>query len=106
LQSWNCRASQNTLISSDTLAPCFPMYSANYDWGTIGNPKFERRQFTEMKKSCESYCFSALNHIVGFCYKDAMRRLKSFNLTTSHSLGRVGTLKSMYSFPTCFMNFE
>jgi MoaA/NifB/PqqE/SkfB family radical SAM enzyme len=73
LQSWNCRAGQNTLIirTDGTLAPCFPMYSASYDWGTIENPKFETRQLTEMKKSCEPHCFSTLNHIVGFCYNDA-----------------------------------
>ena len=73
LQSWNCRAGQNTLIirTDGTLAPCFPMYSASYDWGTIENPKFETRQLSEMKKSCEPHCFSTLNHIVGFCYNDA-----------------------------------
>jgi MoaA/NifB/PqqE/SkfB family radical SAM enzyme len=73
LQSWNCRAGQNTLIirTDGTLAPCFPMYSANYDWGTIENPKFETTQLKEMKKSCEPHCFSTLNHIVGFCYNDA-----------------------------------
>jgi hypothetical protein len=73
LQSWNCRAGQNTLIirTDGTLAPCFPMYSANYDWGTIENQKFEMRQLREMKKSCEPHCFSTLNHIVGFCYNDA-----------------------------------
>jgi hypothetical protein len=47
------------------------MYSANYDWGTIENEKFDMRQLTEMKKSCEPHCFSTLNHIVGFCYNDA-----------------------------------
>jgi len=73
LQSWNCRAGQNTLIirTDGTLAPCFPMYSANYDWGTIENPKFETHQLNEMKKSCQPHCFSTLNHIVGFCYNDA-----------------------------------
>jgi MoaA/NifB/PqqE/SkfB family radical SAM enzyme len=73
LQSWNCRAGQNTLIirTDGTLAPCFPMYSANYDWGTIETPKFETAQLREMKKSCEPHCFSTLNHIVGFCYNDA-----------------------------------
>ena len=43
-----------------TLAPCFPMYSATYDWGTIGNHKFEVKQLDEMKKSCEPSCFSTL----------------------------------------------
>ncbi len=37
-----------------TLAPCFPMYSATYDWGTIGNHKFEVPQLNEMKKACQT----------------------------------------------------
>ncbi len=73
IQDWNCRAGQNTLIirTDGTLAPCFPMYSANYDWGTIEDPKFEMGQLKEMKKACQPHCFSTLNHIVGFCYNDA-----------------------------------
>lgn len=73
LQDWNCRAGQNTVIirTDGTLAPCFPMYSANYDWGTIENPKFEAQSLKEMKRSCQPHCFSTLNHIVGFCYNDA-----------------------------------
>jgi len=73
LQDWNCRAGQNTVIirTDGTLAPCFPMYSAHYDWGTIENPKFELQSLKEMKKSCQPHCFSTLNHIVGFCYNDA-----------------------------------
>lgn len=33
LQEWNCRAGQNTLIirTDGSLAPCFPMYTANHD---------------------------------------------------------------------------
>ncbi|MGH9359836.1 MAG: radical SAM protein, partial [Terriglobia bacterium] len=35
---WNCRAGQNNVIIrvDGTLAPCFPMYSATYDWGVTG----------------------------------------------------------------------
>jgi len=73
VQDWNCRAGQNTVIirTDGTLAPCFPMYSAHYDWGTIENPRFELQPLNEMKKSCQPHCFSTLNHIVGFCYNDA-----------------------------------
>ncbi len=72
IQDWNCRAGQNTLIirTDGTLAPCFPMYSANYDWGTIENEKFEMGPLKVMKKACQPHCFSTLNHIVGFCYND------------------------------------
>src|SRR5499427_9071372 len=44
-EPWNCRAGQNTLIIrvDGTLAPCFPMYSAAHDWGTVGAQKFERQ---------------------------------------------------------------
>lgn len=71
-EPWNCRAGQNTLIIrvDGTLAPCFPMYSATHDWGTVGAHKFERTQLTDMKATCEPNCFSTLNHIVGWCYND------------------------------------
>ena len=73
LEDWNCRAGHNSLIIrvDGTLAPCFPMYSAHYDWGTIENHKFESGQLKEMKKSCQPHCFSTLNHILAFCYNDA-----------------------------------
>jgi MoaA/NifB/PqqE/SkfB family radical SAM enzyme len=73
LEDWNCRAGHNALIIrvDGTLAPCFPMYSAHYDWGTIENQKFESGQLKEMKKSCQPHCFSTLNHILAFCYNDA-----------------------------------
>jgi len=72
LLEWNCRAGQNTLIvrTDGTLAPCFPLYSATYDWGTIERPSFEAHQLAEMKESCQPHCFSTLNHIVAFCYND------------------------------------
>ncbi len=72
LEDWNCRAGHNSLIVrvDGTLAPCFPMYSAGYDWGTIENHKFESKQLKEMKKECQKNCFSTLNHILAFCYND------------------------------------
>jgi MoaA/NifB/PqqE/SkfB family radical SAM enzyme len=72
LEDWNCRAGHNSLIVrvDGTLAPCFPMYSAGYDWGTIENHKFETKQLKEMKKECQKSCFSTLNHILAFCYND------------------------------------
>jgi len=72
LEHWGCRAGQNTLIIrvDGTLAPCFPLYSAKYDWGTVGDHKFENHQLGEMKKSCETECFSTLNHIVSYCYNE------------------------------------
>jgi len=72
VEPWNCRAGQNSLIIrvDGTLAPCFPMYSATHDWGTIENHKFEVPQLNEMKESCQTHCFSTLNHNLGFCYND------------------------------------
>ncbi len=72
LEDWNCRAGQNSLIIrvDGTLAPCFPMYSAGYDWGTIENHKFDTKQLKEMKHECQKSCFSTLNHILAFCYND------------------------------------
>ena len=46
------------------------MYSATHDWGVIGEPRFERAQLAEMKKTCERHCYSTLNHIVGYGYND------------------------------------
>jgi MoaA/NifB/PqqE/SkfB family radical SAM enzyme len=71
-EPWGCKAGINTLIvrTDGTLAPCFPMYSASYDWGTAGNPKFDRHQLATMKKECELHCFSTLNHIVSYVYKN------------------------------------
>ncbi len=73
VKPWNCRAGQNSMIIrvDGTLAPCFPMYSATYDWGTIENHKFQVPQLDHMKQSCQTHCFSTLNHNLGFCYNDA-----------------------------------
>jgi MoaA/NifB/PqqE/SkfB family radical SAM enzyme len=72
VKPWNCRAGQNSLIIrvDGSLAPCFPMYSATYDWGAIENHKFEVGQLEEMKQSCQTHCFSTLNHNLGYCYND------------------------------------
>jgi MoaA/NifB/PqqE/SkfB family radical SAM enzyme len=72
LEDWNCRAGHNSLVVrvDGTLAPCFPMYSAGYDWGTIEDQKFEAKQLKEMKQECQKSCFSTLNHILAFCYND------------------------------------
>ena len=70
---WNCRAGENNVIvrTDGTIGPCFPMYSATYDWGTIEQHKFDRSQLREMKKTCQKHCFSTLNHNLGYCYNDA-----------------------------------
>ena len=47
------------------------MYSAAHDWGVIENHKFDVPQLNEMKKSCQTDCFSTLNHNLGFCYNDS-----------------------------------
>jgi MoaA/NifB/PqqE/SkfB family radical SAM enzyme len=77
LQEWSCRAGRNSVVVrvDGTSAPCFPLYSATYDWGVAGNPRFDARQLTEMKKGCEPHCFSTLNRNLSYCY-DAMRVLK------------------------------
>jgi MoaA/NifB/PqqE/SkfB family radical SAM enzyme len=69
-EHWGCRAGQNWLIvrTDGTLAPCFPMYNATYDWGTIEKPKFQLKQLNEMKKSCELECFSTLGYNLAYCY--------------------------------------
>jgi MoaA/NifB/PqqE/SkfB family radical SAM enzyme len=70
---WNCRAGQNNVIirTDGTIGPCFPMYSATYDWGNIEGHKFDAQQLRDMKKTCQRHCFSTLNHNLGYCYNDA-----------------------------------
>jgi radical SAM protein with 4Fe4S-binding SPASM domain len=70
---WNCRAGQNNVIirTDGTVAPCFPMYGSNFDWGNIDRPKFDQGQLTEMKSTCQRHCFSTLNHNLAYCYNDA-----------------------------------
>lgn len=77
IEEWQCRAGQNSLIIrvDGTLAPCFPMYSATYNWGTIENQKFEACQVDAMKRSCQRHCFSTLNHNLAYCY-DAKRVIR------------------------------
>lgn len=70
---WNCRAGQNNVIvrTDGTVGPCFPMYGATYDWGTVDGHRFEDGQLGNMKKTCQQHCFSTLNHNLGYCYNDA-----------------------------------
>jgi len=77
LQEWDCRAGQNSLIirTDGTLAPCFPMYSATWDWGVVDEPRFDATQLRKLKRACQPYCFSTLNHNLAYCYK-ASRAIK------------------------------
>ena len=71
---WNCRAGQNNVIirTDGTVAPCFPMYAATYDWGKIDGPQIRSRsKSTQMKNTCQQHCFSTLNHNLAYCYNDA-----------------------------------
>lgn len=67
---WGCRAGQNNVIirTDGSVAPCFPMYDATFDWGTIDEPRFDRGQLTTMKGSCQRHCFSTLNHNLAHSY--------------------------------------
>ena len=96
VEPWNCRAGQNSLIIrvDGTLAPCFPMYSARHDWGVVGDHNFQVPQLNEMKKECQTHCFSTLNHNLGYCY-DAVRALKWVLKQASHGFqGTTGSFES------------
>jgi MoaA/NifB/PqqE/SkfB family radical SAM enzyme len=82
---WNCRAGQNSMIIrvDGTLAPCFPMYMATYDWGVVGDHKFDTKQLDHQKETCQTHCFSTLNHILGWCYND-QRVIKYFFKQLAH----------------------
>ncbi len=70
---WNCRAGQNNIVirTDGTLAPCFPLYPATCDWGTINELRIDYDHLREVKKSCQQQCFSTLNHNLAYCYNDA-----------------------------------
>lgn len=70
---WNCRAGQNNVIirTDGTVAPCFPMYAATYDWGNIDQFNFDGGELRKMKNTCQRHCFSTLNHNLAYCYNDA-----------------------------------
>ncbi|HEY6328772.1 MAG TPA: radical SAM protein, partial [Blastocatellia bacterium] len=69
---WQCRAGQNSLLirTDGTLAPCFPLYSATYDWGTVENHKFDFEQLNEMKKGCNTHCLSTTQYVLGHYYNN------------------------------------
>jgi MoaA/NifB/PqqE/SkfB family radical SAM enzyme len=69
---WQCRAGQNSLLirTDGTLAPCFPLYSATYDWGTVENHKFDFEQLGEMKKGCNTHCLSTTQYVLGHYYNN------------------------------------
>ena len=77
VEPWDCRAGQNSIIirTDGTLAPCFPMYSAEDDWGVAGAPRFEPKELDSMKQTCQLHCFSTLNHNLAYAYK-ASRAIK------------------------------
>jgi hypothetical protein len=51
------------------------MCGAIHGWGLVESHQFDLGQSDEMKKSCNTVCFSTLNSIVGHCYDD-MRVIK------------------------------
>jgi len=70
---WNCRAGHNSCVirTDGTLAPCFPMYSAQTDWGKVWEPNFDRQQLDEMKKVCNSHCLSTCQYVLGYYYNNS-----------------------------------
>jgi MoaA/NifB/PqqE/SkfB family radical SAM enzyme len=72
IEPWQCRAGHNSMLirTDGTVAPCFPMYSATYDWGTIEKPKFDREQLNEMKKGCNTHCLSTTQYVLGHYYNN------------------------------------
>ncbi len=70
VKPWSCRAGQNSLIirADGTLAPCFSLYSANDDWGTVGSPKFDIEDLERRKMLCTQNCLSTAQHTLGYCY--------------------------------------
>jgi MoaA/NifB/PqqE/SkfB family radical SAM enzyme len=86
---WPCRAGRNMVIcrTDGTVAPCYPMLESEQDWGTIGCPKFDTRQLTEITHSCSGSCFSTVafmlanfydvRRVARELYTQAARRLRA-----------------------------
>ncbi len=71
VEPWPCRAGQSTLVIriDGTIAPCFPFYNENGEWGKVG----EQARFSEWdssKQTCSRRCFSTLNYTVAHAYND------------------------------------
>jgi hypothetical protein len=49
------------------------MYAATHDGGNIDRAKFDDKQLTQMKSTCERHCFSTLNHNLSYCYDHSPR---------------------------------
>ena len=60
IEEWHCRAGLNSsaVRLDGTLSPCFGLYSADHDWGSIGEPRFDPRKLNAMKKKCTKLCLS------------------------------------------------
>jgi MoaA/NifB/PqqE/SkfB family radical SAM enzyme len=72
VEPWQCKAGHNSLLirTDGTIAPCFPMYSATYDWGAIENHKFKWDQLDDMKKGCNTHCLSTTQYVLGHYYNN------------------------------------
>lgn len=70
---WGCRAGQNNVVirTDGTVAPCFPLYPATFNWGNIDRFHFDHEQLDNMKRVCQRHCFSTLNHNLAYCYNDS-----------------------------------
>jgi hypothetical protein len=51
--------------------------------GVVGDHKFDTKQLDHQKESCQTHCFSTLNHILGWCYND-QRVIKYFFKQLAH----------------------
>jgi MoaA/NifB/PqqE/SkfB family radical SAM enzyme len=73
MEPWDCRAGINgAMIRPDgSIDPCFGMLSNHeVDWGRIWEPKFDRGQLAEMKKTCLPKCSSTCFYTMASYYND------------------------------------
>jgi MoaA/NifB/PqqE/SkfB family radical SAM enzyme len=68
---WKCRAGQNGLaIRSDgTIVPCFGKMASTMDWGTVWNPKFDKKRLDAIKEKCNKGCFSTCFYQISYYYE-------------------------------------
>ena len=72
---WPCRAGRNVVVcrTDGTLAPCYPLRESGDDWGTVGCPKFDACQLSELTRQCSGSCFSTVAYMLANYYD--MRRV-------------------------------
>lgn len=86
---WACHAGLNSCAvrMDGSLSPCFGLYSASRDWGTVGAPSFDRAELARLKQGCTRHCLSTCQVLLGQHYTESMTYLIKDWLKKHSTLG-------------------